>query len=158
MFDFGSICSRGVELETDGLGTQPLPSPYAKWDVKITRGSSRLEALEVAGIKIIATFDATFNSKMTCSGEDISMYTSSLQVVAPATEADDSVALGVSVFVVIAVVALGGVFAVYRRKRTDLAQAEEEQESQEAVDQIVTRHWGKVEVAYSKLQQSVEQS
>ena len=116
----------------------------------------------MAGIKIVATFDAMFNSKMTCLGEDISVYESNLQLASSGIEREDSVAWGVSLFVVLAIASLGAVFAVYRKNtRAVLAregQDDEDHENEESLDHVISRHWSKIKHAYSKLQQSVEES
>lgn len=65
---YGELCdkSRSFQIEDRGLDSQPLPSPYAKWDINVVGGKELLRSRGAAGLAVIASFKATKNDDMLC--------------------------------------------------------------------------------------------
>ena len=142
---FGQICDKGrsFEIETDGLNSQPLPSPYAKWDVKVTQGAGLLASKSVAGVKLITTFNAIRNEDMLCRGERqdylFVAQSSSSSTGAPATPPGEVVVfdgrdVGIIVFVCMIPVAVL-VFLLYKRwNKSEQVQPNNNQEEPNALN------------------------
>lgn len=99
---------RAFEIDEVGLNTQPLPTPYAQWDVTVVQGKELLAARGVVGVKIIASFNAVRNEDMLCRGERRIYSTSSLIVSSPA----GSVQAESTSSAIVSAGALGGLGAV----------------------------------------------
>ena len=131
---YGELCdkSRSFQIDDEGLDSQPLPSPYAKWDITVVEGKSLLRSRGAASLAVITSFKATKNEDLLC----VSPRTAPLSVSSSLVTDDFSsgaqetaTALG---GVAAAVVALGAVVlgvVVYRRRKQEALEGEGEDES-----------------------------
>lgn len=120
---YGELCdkSRSFQIDDEGLDSQPLPSPYAKWDVTIVEGKELLRSRGASGLAVIASFKATKNDELLC----VAPRTGALRVSAvastgspPEANAAESVAGGFAAGAAVVGALVLGVVAYRRRKQT----------------------------------------
>ena len=122
---YGELCdkSRSFQLKNEGLDSQPLPSPYAKWDVEVVEGKDLLKSRGATSLAIIASFKATKNDDLFCVAPRTQLLTLSsvlpesalASAIRQKNQAEAATVVVASVAVV--ALALGGLFsyAGYRR-------------------------------------------
>ena len=65
---YGTLCdkSRSFQINGQGLNSQPLPSPYGRWDIEVVEGVDLLRARGVAGLSIVSSFKAVKAEEQIC--------------------------------------------------------------------------------------------